>query len=537
MSVDVRLVHYIQFYSLDWGTLNLLNRIMRIIRNHSNPKVHSLLANLFLVPELWHVAFAVLKQLILSGNADDETFLWEYLWAPFFQFGSINRIFEPSDGPSTEEEPEEPSVFRQVLPSRRPNTQQETKNRQLSHFRDVARQASREARAMAVQFPLRGTVQNHAQTAVDQSRSAEGLTEATIANIVSASSYASAATTALELIRQDLLAAGLGGVVAGMPPPPVPGGEAEAGVAGGTGPGLAYVATRQKEKLTRTFNELVLIAMIFSRAWDGRAQEWSKKLEASVVARPLSAARLLLNLFHQVIPCITDWFKVLKYSSDPDTVMKILTDMVAACAMVGCTNYELALTQFIAQLQELKRKNPFLYDVVMRNFHALNGLFIEDQHALLTRLLQGQNRKIDSKVINEAMRVLEHRADALRLLHVFATQKDRSTWSLPTADDTRYAPAIARCAALLETAVEMACRDTSESELDPSTESKLMFDEGVIDRLVAKMAAQDAPAHVAAREQIANLPGDKMVRLRGIRIFSLCLTVSRHSLSCLVKLF
>ena len=262
MSVDVRLVHYIQFYSLDWGTLNLLNRIMRIIRNHSNPKVHSLLANLFLVPELWHVAFAVLKQLILSGNADDETFLWEYLWAPFFQFGSINRIFEPSDGPATEEEPEEPSVFRQVLPSRRPNTQQETKNRQLSHFRDVARQASREARVMAVQFPLRYTVQNHAQTAVDKSRLAEGLTEATITNIVLASSYASAAANALALIRQDLVAAGLGGVVAGMPPPPVPGGEAEAGVAGGTGPGLAYVATRQKEKLTRTFNELVLIAMI-----------------------------------------------------------------------------------------------------------------------------------------------------------------------------------------------------------------------------------------------------------------------------------
>ena len=93
--------------------------------------------------------------------------------------------------------------------------------------------------------------------------------------------------------------------------------------------------------------------------------------------------------------------------------------------MVGCTNYELALTQFIAQLQELKRKNPLLYDVVMRNFHALNGLFIEDQHALLTRLLQGQNRKIDSKVINDAMRVLEHRADALRLLHMFATKKDR----------------------------------------------------------------------------------------------------------------
>ena len=64
-----------------------------------------------------------------------------------------------------------------------------------------------------------------------------------------------------------------------------------------------------------------------------------------------------------------------------------------------------------------------------------------------------------------------------------------------------------------------------------------MFDEGVIDRLVAKMAEQDAPAHIAAREQIANLPGDKMVRLRVIRIFSLCLTVSRHSLSCLVKLF
>jgi hypothetical protein len=231
-----------------------------------------------------------------------------------------------------------------------------------------------------------------------------------------------------------------------------------------------------------------------------------------VQLRSESAGQLLLNLFRHIIPSVAAWFKVLKYSSDPDTVMQMLADMTAAASMVGCTNYVLALAQFIAQLQELRRKAPSLWSVVMRNFHAFNGLFIEDQHADLTRLLQGAHRVLTGKVLNDELRVLEHRAAGKEFLENLTTEGDRKTWSLPTVEDVRYAHVIEHCKLLLGRAVAVACHDGTESELEPAIRKRLAYGDATVRRLVGKVAEQDVETFSAAREEsVSEFPGDKMV--------------------------
>jgi hypothetical protein len=252
--------------------------------------------------------------------------------------------------------------------------------------------------------------------------------------------------------------------------------------------------------------------MLFSRAWESGAVEWKTKLEEAARERPTSAARLLLNLFLHIIPCLAEWFKVLKYSSEPEVVMRMLTDMTAVCWMVGCTHYVVALAQLIAQLQELKRKAPNLWAVVMRNFHAFNGLFIEDQHAHLTRLLEGAHRFITGRMVNDELRLLEYHASAKEFLKQFDTAQERTAWSLPTAGDRRYTPAVDHCKILLDTAVSRACIDGEQSTLESVIIQRLYFDLVAINRVVEKVRERDTDQYIAEREQhVSEYPGDKMV--------------------------
>ena len=85
-STDPALLRYITFLSCDWGTWNQLNRIVRVCRTHSDPRVRELFRNLFLVLEFWHIIYALLKQIFLAGNKDDASFLHDELWLPFFFF-------------------------------------------------------------------------------------------------------------------------------------------------------------------------------------------------------------------------------------------------------------------------------------------------------------------------------------------------------------------------------------------------------------------------------------------------------------------
>ena len=304
----------------------------------------------------------------------------------------------------------------------------------------------------------------------------------------------------------------IGGPVAVDGAAPVAGAGPAVAVGVGAVPVVVDTATRQKEKRSRTFNQLALVVMLFSRAWESGAAEWQPKLEEAAGERPTSAARLLLNLFLHIIPCLAEWFKVLKYSSEPEVVMRMLTDMTAVCWMVGCTHYVVALAQLIAQLQELKRKAPNLWEVVMRNFHAFNGLFIEDQHAHLTRLLEGAHRFITGRMVNDELRLLEYHASAKEFLKQFDTSQERTAWSLPTAGDRRYTPAVDHCKILLDTAVSRACIDGEQSTLESVIIQRLYFDLVAINRVVEKVRERDTDQYVAEREHhVSEYPGDKMV--------------------------
>ena len=457
------------------------------------------------MPEFWHIGFSVEKQLILAGNADDDNFLWYEVFSKFFRFASTSALFGSNDTTDSSE----PSVYEQVLPARRPYSQMETIRRQLKHFQEMVVRTRRDAEDVIRKFATVPAVVEHAREAVKTAQLESNSNAFTIANVVAVSQRARTAiahlTAAKMAIPPGLAGAGVatgGAVVAEALGP--------AGVAGGIG--SINVPTRQKQKLSRTFNELTLMVMILEKGWKVKEVEFRVKLETAVAVNPDNAAHLLLNLFRHIIPSLTVWFKVLKYSTDPDTVMRMLADMAATCAMVGSTHYELALAQFIAQLQEMRRKAPNLYLVVMTNFHAFNGLFIEDMHADLTRLLQGAHRALSGDVLNAELHVMEHRAEAALFVHRFDTHKPRTTWWLPTAEDARYAPVIQQCTSIISVAVQRAC-DPTTNMLSAVAISRLRFDENKVERLVTKVAEQDTEAYVARQEEnTADLPGDKMVR-------------------------
>jgi hypothetical protein len=511
LAVNPNLVQYIEFWSLDHGTLNLLNRIRSIIRLHPDIRVRQLLSNVWTLPEVWHVIYSVLKQLILAGNEDDDSFLWDEIWEPFFRFASRSTVFSPIVGT----DPVEPTLFQQALPARRPNTQKDTLGRQLQHAKELAHKTADEAQALSKRFPNVQEARESAERAIRAYTSAQGILAATVPGVTAAFRYVDVAQQALA----DTVGAvgfpmrpGVGANV-GIVPGPGAGDGVGAEPVSGAVPEALGAATRKKQKLSRNFNELLLVLMLFSRAWDSGVTRWRPRLDAAVALRPTSAAYLLLNLFMHIIPSVSDWFKVLKYSSDPVVVMRMLSDMTAVCSMVGCTHYVVALAQFIAQLQELQRKAPNLWDVVMRNFHAFNGLFIEDQHAHLTRLLEGAHRFITGKIVNDELRLLEYHASSKELLKQFDTVRQRTTWSLPTADNPRYDSVVKNCVSILENAIMRACSDSEASRLEDLTTRRLTFDQIAVERLVEKVRVRDTDQYIAEREEnVSDFAGDKMVR-------------------------
>ena len=119
---------------------------------------------------------------------------------------------------------------------------------------------------------------------------------------------------------------------------------------------------------------------------------------------------LIFTLLDDIEPIVLDFIPTMKYGAEAE-VRKHLREMVRVLSMLGCHHYSRILTCFINDLRHLESTSPHAYKVFMNSFCRQVGVYIEEQHKLLTGT-SPQNVRGSVESTDLAVRNLKHHARA-----------------------------------------------------------------------------------------------------------------------------